>query len=253
MQTLTDMQTELTNRLMTANNSGLVPQTRITSVLQDSIIWAGNLFYWSPLNRLRTTTASKNTQNLNYDYYDYPTDFLTASISRLYIDGKKYEEKAFQDLLDYADSSIYPNLAPNPSNYFFANYGRQYFTFPSYSGTPPANNLLIWGNIQHPPVVNPTDMTIFSQWDDTGNDAIVKKALSVLLKRIDPGISEEEEQSAIGLLQVIWKKETDDQQKAQRLNHQLFAVPDYFGFGGGLSTIGNFNIPVDVENIEEGY
>lgn len=246
MQIRSDFEAAVQSRLMTANNSGLIPSGRITQEVQDAALWAGSLFWWPSLQRARQTTALKNTQSLNYDYYDYPTDFITGSVARLYIDGKKYLPKAFQDFLDYADSSLNPQLAPNPSNLFFANYGRQLFVYPSYSGVAPANNMILWGNIQHPPLTSPSSTTIFSQWDDSGNEAIVKKAMSVILKRIDPGISAASEQDAIGILQVMWKKITDEMQKAQRLNHQLFAVPDYFGFGGGLSTIGNFNVPVDV-------
>ena len=251
MTTLADMTTGnngVQQRLMIANNSGLIPPARITTVVQDEIKWAGSLFYWPSLQRLREATALKNTQGLNYDYYDYPIDFLRNSIARLYIDGKLYLPKAYQDFLDYADSSIDPTLSPNPANHFFANYGDQFFTYPSYSGIAPANNLLGWGNIEHPLVTDPAGTTIFSNWDENGNKAIVKKAMSTLLERIDPPMANALESEAIGMLQLIWKRVTDEAQKAQRLNHQFFQVPDYFGFGGGLSTIGNFNIPVDVEN-----
>lgn len=247
MQTLNDMTSELQQRVLAANNSGLIPSTRITSVIQDATLWAGSLFFWPPLQKARQSSARANTQGLKYDYYDYPSDFLSNSIARLYIDGVKYFPKAYQDLIDYADSSISPTLAPNPANHFFANWGNQYFVYPSYTGNN-TNNLIVWGNIQHPAIINPDDITIFSKWDDSGNEAIVKKAMSVLMKRIDPGIAAAEEQDAIGTLQTIWARVTAEMQKAQRLNHPFFEVPDFFGFGGGLSTIGNFNIPVDIEN-----
>lgn len=249
MQVRSDFEAALTTRLLLANNSGLVPPARVTQEIQDATLWAGKLFWWPPLQRCRVTTAQKNIQSLNYDYYDYPSDFLTDSIKRLYIDGISYSPKAYLDFLDYCDSSINPMLAPSPTNHFFANYGRQYFVYPTYAGSGAPNNLLVWGNIQHPPLATPSTPTIFTYWDDAGNEAIVKKAMSVILKRVDPGISASEEQDAIALLGMVWKPIADAQQRAQRLNHQHFAVPDYFGFGGGLSVIGNFNIPVDVSNL----
>lgn len=248
MQTRSDIEAETVQRVMAAANSTLFNADRITGVVKDSYLWAGSLFFWPSLQKARVTTALKNTQLLTYDYYDYPPDFLTDSISRLYIDGKKYEHKAYQDFLDYVDSSNNTLVAPNPNNHFFANFGRQYFVYPSYTGVAPANNLLIWGNIQPPALVNPSDTTIFSQWDDAGNEAVVKKSFATLMVRIEPSLSGAAEKDAIGLLQVMWKKIADQNQRAQRLNHPFFNVPDFFGSGSGQSTQGNFNIPVDIEN-----
>lgn len=238
METRADIETEVIARLMVANNSVQFPPDRITKIVQDAYLWAGSLFFWPPLSRSRIFSTKPNTQSLNYDYYDYPVDYLTGSISRLYIDGKKYEKKAFQDFLDFCDQSNLASLPPNSSSRFFAEYGRQFFVYPkvSVAGT---DDGLAWGSIQPLQLGAPNDKTIFSLWNDSGNEAIVKKGISVAMERLDSGFANEQKVEAIQLLQVIWKKVMDEQQRATRLNHPFFQVPDLFG--QGFTTIGNFN------------
>ena len=179
---------------------------------------------------------------MNYDYYDYPSDFLTGSASRLYIDNLKYEKKAYQDLMDYADNVITGAVPPDSSKHYFAEYGRQFFVWPK-STTPGASNGIIWGNIQPLQISTPTSTTIFSLWNDSGNEAILKKALSVAMERLDPGFAQTQKTEAVQLLELIWKKIMDEAQKSQRLNHPFFQVFDMFGQQSGQSTIGNFNNP----------
>ncbi len=150
------------------------------------------------------------------------------------------EPKAFQDFVDYVDNVIQGGLPPDPTKYFFAEFGRQFFTYPQVSSAG-TNDGLVWGNIQPPPLTDATTKTIFSLWDDSGNEAIVKKALSILLERVDGGFANTQKQEAIALLQLIWKKITDENQKAQRLQHARFATVDMFGHGNGTSQIGNFS------------
>jgi hypothetical protein len=241
LETRADLEKELVDRLMTANNSATFPPDRITDLIQQSTIWAGSLYFWPPLMRARITTAAKNTQGLNYDYYDYPPDFLTKSISRIYIDGKKYMPKTFQTFLDYVDHSNSDQDKPDATKRYFSTYGRQYFIWPSYSGTAPVDNLLVWGNIQHPALNNASDKTIFSVWDDSGNEAIIKKGFAIAMKRLEPSLAVAEEQSALQLLALMWKRVTDEMQREQPLNSAMFNIPDMFGSGATMATIGNFN------------
>ena len=235
METRSDLETELLARLMAANNSTLVPASRATKLIQDAYIWAGSLFFWPSLYRARLASTLANQQ-----YYDYPTDFLTGSISRLYVDGVKYNKIAYQDFMDYVDNVNVGSIPPDPTKHYFAEFGRQYFLWPTptQNGT---NNLIIWGNIQPPALVNPTDTTIFSMWDDSGNEAIIKKALSVSMERIDSGFAAGQKAESVQLLSLMWAKVAAEMQKNQRLAHPMFNVFDMFGQQSGQSTIGNFN------------
>lgn len=251
MITRADIETELQARLMISNNSTLVSSSRLTQLVKDASDWAGSLFFWPSLYRSRYFSSKPSSQSstpilpLKYDYYDYPTDFLTGSISRLYFNGKKYDKKAFQDFLDYVDNSQDNTLAPDATKRYFAEFGRQFFVWPgvSVAGT---NDGLVWGNIQAPALSSGSTKTIFSLWDDTGNEAILKKALSVEMERLDSGFANEQKQEAVQLLSLIWKKVVTENQKAQRLNHARFATPDYFGTQSGIASIGNFTNSLDI-------
>lgn len=238
MQTRSDIETELLARIMAANNSTQFSSTRLTTLVKDANLWAGTLFFWPPLFRNRIFSSKPNTQSLNYDYYDYPSDYLTGSIQRLYIGGLKYEKKAFQDFLDYVDQATPGALPPDSTKRYFAEYARQFFVYPTVSVQGDSDGL-VWGNIQPLSLDSPSDITIFSQWNDSGNEAILKKALSVALERIDSNFALQQKAEAIQLLQVIWKKVLQEAQRSQRLEHPFFAVHDMFG--GGSTVIGNFN------------
>lgn len=242
MVTRQEIENELKARLMVANNSTLVSASRMTTLVQDASLWAGTIYFWPSLYRARVFSTKPNTQSLNYDYYDYPTDMLTNSASRLYIGGKKYDKKSFQDFLDYVDNALTNSLPPDPTKRYFAEYSRQFFVYPTVS-TAGTNDGVLWGNIQPPALTNPTDTTIFSMWDDTGNEAILKKALSVEMERLDSGFAGSQKGEAVALLSLIWKKVLQEKQKDQRLNHPFFQVFDMYGSQSGQSTIGNFNNP----------
>lgn len=240
MQTVSDMTSEIQARLMIANNSTQFSSARILKTVQDAYLWAGTLFFWPSLYRSRIFSSKPNTQSLNYDYYDYPTDFLDNSVSRLYIGGKRYDKKGFQGFLDYVDSSIDGNISPDPNKRFFAEFGRQFFVWPAVTVAGTSDGI-VWGNIQPLMISNPTDTTIFSNWNDSGNEAIIKKAMSVLMERVDSGFASEQKSEAVQLLQLIWTKIMQEKQRDQQLNHPMFQTVDMFGAQNGISTIGNFN------------
>jgi len=251
MQTRADIETELQARLMVANNSTMFSAARITEVTKQSNQWAGTLFFWPSLFRSRYFSSKPSSQSstpilpLNYDYYDYPSDFLTGSVSRLYFSNQSYKKVAFQDFLDYVDNTKQGSPPPDKTHRYFAEHGRQFFVWPGVTSAG-VNDGLVWGNIQPPDLTNSTDKTIFSLWDDTGNEAIVKKALSVLMERLDSGFANEQKQEAIQLLTLIWSKVVVENQKNQRLDHARFAVVDFFGTQSGISNIGNFSNGLDV-------
>ena len=242
MNTRSEIETELSNRLQIANNSTTFPTSRITTLVQDASLWAGTLFFWPSLYRSRIFSSKPNTQTLAYDYYDYPSDFLTGSISRLYINGVKYDRKNFQDFLDYVDNVIQGSLAPDPTKECFAEFGRQFFVYPTVTSAG-TNDGLVWGNIQPLALSTASSTTIFSNWDDSGNEAILKKAISVAMERLDPVFANQQKAEAIQLLTLIWRKVVVQFQKDQRLQHPSFNTIDYFGATSGQAVIGNFSNP----------
>jgi len=218
MQTFADMKSELSSRLLVASNSTLFTTTRIADLIDDAYEWAAALYNWPQLEEPEMTDTVA-TQ----DYYDYPETFRTDSVSRLYVDDTRYYRKAFEDYLDYKENN--PDDVSNP---IFADYGRQLFIFPTptTSGT---NNLVVYGctNAIDEPEEDET-FTIFSEHDNSGNEAIVKKALSVAIAKTDKDRSVLEEVEAVAILTRIWNKMAARQQRAQRIDHPMLDVPDFF-------------------------
>ena len=129
------------------------------------LTWATNLFVWVDLLG-QVSTVSGNIMI---------PEFRSGTIMRLEIDGGELQEKSYEDYLDFRENN------PGSTLKIFANYGRFYFIHP----TPTANgtnNMDIWGAIQADDLTNPTSTTIFSDNKEQGNEAIVRKGLSVALK-----------------------------------------------------------------------
>lgn len=230
MNTFLEMQTELQSRLSITGSSSFYTLARIKSELNDIHIWAGSLFDWPALKDARRTSSIAG----NY-YYDYPSTFRPESIWTIEIDGKEYNPKDFDDFMDYKR-----NNPSDTSKRIFANYGLQYFVFP----TPTANgtnNIDVWGFKNAPALSADGDKTIFSDYDPAGNEAIVKQALAVLqAKGKDKKTGQIEDAEAKAILAGIYQKILQNRQRYQKLDHPRFDVPDYFGSSLAKYKIGNF-------------
>lgn len=200
MQTYSEMQAELVSRLMTATNSTSFPTSRIQSLIKQAHIWATSLHEWPELVRAKYTTTTTDT------YYDYPEEFRTDSIVRVEIDNQEYNKKNYEDFLDYKKK----------------NSGR----LQSYTA---GLTLDVYGCIQAPDFSESVTTTIFSNSDETGNEAIVKRALSIAIKRSDTNQSIIEENEALQMLETIWKKISQRQHREERLDHPFLNVPVFFG------------------------
>lgn len=223
MQTREEMEQELRIRLKVATNSTVYPPTRITSLIKDAYMWATGLYIWDELVRARVTATKANT-----NYYDFPVDFRTNTIIRLTIDEIKYDRKNFETFEEYTSQN------PTIDNvHMFANFGRQYFVFP----TPLAvgvRNISVWGAIQAPPLGSNITKTIFSLSNEEGNEAVVEKAFAVAKG------DKNHEDRATEILTTIQDKRIDSTQRDQ-VDRPLFDVPDFFGHGIGSFVPGNTN------------
>jgi hypothetical protein len=229
MITRADMETELKQQLIASANSTLFPDSRITKVIQDSHRWATGMFPFRALMRAKKTNSIANAE-----YYDIPDEFKTHGVIRLEIDGKEYNPKAYEDVLDYK------NEYPNSKKRIFGQYANYFFPrpIPTSDGT---DNILVWGAVQANKLESSTDTTIFSNRDISGNEAIVRKAYSVLIKPFDSVNSTKEEGIAKGMLMEIFKEEQKNTQRDQRLQHPKFEVHDFYAGRGGISAVGRFS------------
>lgn len=228
MQTYKEMQDELVWRIQSARNSTRFATARIKLLITDAHQWATTLYIWDALVRARIANSEVS------EYFDYPPDFRDDTIMRLEMDGEPYARKNFEDFLDWKHNN------PNDTTKIFANFGRQYFIFPAPTAIG-VGNITIWGAIQAPALSGDDDKTIFSMNNDSGNEAIVKKAFSVSCLKTNPNLSTKEEQGSMILLDNLFTKQQKNKQRDQRLDHVHFVVPDLFAPGRGSSPVANFN------------
>lgn len=234
MTTRSNLESELTSRLQVASNSTLYPSTRITSLIQNAYMWATQLFIWHDLVRaLKTSTVS------SAEYYEYPAEFRSESIIRLEVDDVEYNRKNFEDYLAYKRDN------PTTTKKMFASFGRQFFLNPTPSSAG-SNNMSVWGAIQADALSSGTSVPIFSYNKEEGNEAVIKKALSVALSRTDLKTAQSESQDALVILNRLSMAEQKNTQRNKRLDHPMLNVPDFFG-GTNSSPIGGFNYNAEDE------
>lgn len=234
MQTFGDMKERLTDDLLVAGSSTLFSTDRISKLINEAYLWATGLYEWPELQKGYDTTTPAVEGSTNEQYVDYPEDFRTDTLTEfIYINGKPFRKKGWNEFLEHK------RLNPNSTKRIFADYGRQVFIFPHQTV---GLEICMWGQRQATRLTSDSDTTIFSNHDEAGNEAVVDKAFSVAMKRIDKEASRIALEDAVTGLSVIWKKIADKQQYAQPLNKQMFNVPNFFSSGQSTYTERNFGI-----------
>lgn len=240
MDNLGDIKERLQRRLVVADSSTLYTDAILTDLVADAYDIATTTFPWKDL----TVVFETSTQAGVY-YYDYPTaetgpaPFVTDSISFLTINhgsgDKEYDKKDFQDFVRWKREN--PN---DQTRRIFAENERKWYVHPvpQVTGT---WNVTLHAQKQATALVNNSDTTIFSESSKDGNKAILRLALSDALARIDPKLSRKEEEDGLGILTRIFKREKDNQQLNQRLDHPRFEVQDMFRQTGGYTPTGDFS------------
>lgn len=214
MQTYLEMQTELTSRLGVASSSTKFPSSRIQTLIKDAHMWATALYPFRQLTTVQTITSDGGED------FPYPDAIRIGSIWAIYVNDLPFRKKRWEDYLEWK------RLYPSSTKRIFAELGTNYYIHPT-----PAAGLDIdtYGQVRATQLSADGDLTIFSNSNEEGNEAIVLKAMSVA--KNDPNKAAE----AVALLTKIFADQKDSSQFEQPLNKQLFDVPDFFaGYGGSV-------------------
>lgn len=217
------MKSRLKELLLASDTSTFYGDDRLGQLIKDSYLWAAGLYEWPELEKGRKTTSNGE------ENYDYPAGFKSDTLREyIRVDGLPYKKKSWPDYLEYK------RLNPNSTKRIFADYARQYFISP----IPPSGKVIcVWGIEQPTPLVNNTDRTIFSGHDVSGNHAIVRKAFSDGIRRVDSKLADTEEKAAVVQLTVIWDKVKKRNQYSQPISKPMFNTPNFFGSQiGGVIT-----------------
>lgn len=172
-----DIITEVLVRNNRTTTDSFITDSTIQGWVKDAHTWAASFKKW-PMTEGKnsTTSASLVTSEEGYTTLSYPEGFKADSIRLLTVGGKRFKKKNFYKFQSFVEDN------PNDTSKIYTDYGRQLLINPrasDFSGT-----VVVWG--QYTPILDVTDLTaktIFSDYDEQGNEAIVRKTTEYLKER----------------------------------------------------------------------
>lgn len=235
MRTRGEIKTKLTPMLFAVSTSTYFTPTRVETAISDAYLWVVDQKPWPDVKKGFIFDTSGD------EYYDYPTNCQSESVFRISIGGDSaYKKKDFEDFLAFREQY------PTSTEKFFSEYGRQIFITPVPAlvaeGT---HNGILWGLIQAAALDNDADITLFTDWADSVNEAILLKAYHDLTLNVDANKANDALAKSGAIVNMAYGKIAKRQQRKQRISKPMFDVPDFFATGVNSSNIGNFSLEED--------
>lgn len=201
LNTVGDLQTEVLVRNNRTTADSFVTDTMLRDWTRQAHKQATAYHKW-PFTEGRTSTTWSDTEEWNFEGYK------ADSLRLVQVGGKRLKK------LDFRNYQIYREEQPDDDERVFSDFGRTLFVNPNVdlSGT-----LTVWG--QYEPTIDPTDTdatTVFSGYDEEGNEAIVDFMTAYLKRREHtPAEAELYEAKAKKKLDEIWQRVLDEQYQYQ--------------------------------------
>ena len=199
-----DILTEVLVRNNRTTTDSFITDSMLMSWANDAHLWASAYHKW-PFTEGRISTTFTTGSGENSDEWNFE-GYKTDSFRIVQVGGKRLEK------LNFEDYQIMREESPEADDRVFSDFGRTVFINPmaDVSGT-----LTAWG--QYQPILEASDFgttttTIFSGYDEEGNEAIVEK-ISGYLKRREHLAQEAElhDKRAEIKLEEVWKRIQDEQ------------------------------------------
>ena len=201
-----DLITEVLVRNNRTTTDGFITDAMLQDWTREANSWATSFHKWPFTEKRDFTSTWSGTEEITYA--SLGTGYRTDSIRMLLIGGKRLKK------LNYEDYLIFREEESSSDERVFSDYGRTIFINPNADVS---GSFVPYG--QYTPNVDPTDLTattIFSDYDQEGNEAYVEKMTSYLKRR--EHLAEEAElhdQRAAAKLEEIWKRILDEAYKYQ--------------------------------------
>ncbi len=189
------LQTALLDDLSATSSDAFYTTALIKRVLNRAHKWAASMRNWP-----QTEETYKRDSSSSTNYYNYPTNFKTDSITELVYNGKIYDKTVWKEYRKYLRDN------PTGTDKIWSDLKRQYHINENVALATITNGIEITGHIIPDDMVNNSDTTLFVG-DANVENAIIKYALSILYKKgrgqmFDRGVALEDE--AKGLLGDAW-------------------------------------------------
>src|SRR3990167_2531423 len=201
---------DLISEVLVRNNrtttDAFITDAMLQDWVRDSNKWATAYHKWPFTEKRDFSSTWSGTEEVAYT--DLGVGYRTDSIRMILVGGKRLRKINYKDYLTFREEQS------SSTDRVFSDYGRTVFINPNADVS---GSLVTYG--QYTPSIDPTDLTattIFSDYDEEGNEAYVEKMTSFLKRR--EHLAEEAElhdQRASAKLEEIWKRILDEQYKYQ--------------------------------------
>ena len=173
LATVSDLITEVLVRNNRTTTDSFITDTMLKAWLTDGVNYCTTKYKW-PFSEVRDQTLAW-TRAEEIDYSSFTIDFKADSIRILLIGGYRLQKRNFEDY------QVMREERPSANDRVFSDYGRILYINPiaDVSGT-----IAAFG--QYTAKIDATDATantIFTPYDEEGNEAIVEKMTSYLKRR----------------------------------------------------------------------
>lgn len=214
MRTRDDIFTQVLVRNNRTTTDSFITDTILKAWFKDAHEWASSHRKWPfTEGRASTTWATEETPVFE--------GWKSDSTRFIQVGGYRYQK------LNFEDYQIFREEQPNSDERVFSDFARTYFINPNST----AGTLVAYG--QYTPYIDVTDetgITIFSDFDEEGNEAIVEKMTSYLKRR--EHLAEEAElhdNRAVAKLEAVWDKISKEQFAYHSNDRGMFKRLDVLG------------------------
>jgi len=216
MRTKTDIITQVLVRNNRETTDAFISDTDLKNWYRDAHIWASGYHKWPFTEGKQSTTYSTSvTDDMGNAVIPLFEGWKSDSIRIMTIGGKRMQKMEFSSFLRFIERNS------TSTDRIFSDFGRQIYVNVNadVSGT-----LTAYG--QYTPYIDVTDesgVTIFSDYDEEGNEAMVEKITSYLKRREHlQDEAELHDKKAGEKLEEIWKKTQDEQYGYQTRDQAMF-------------------------------
>lgn len=238
MRTRDDIFTEVLVRNNRTTTDGFITDLMLKNWFLQAHTWAMSYHKWPfTEGRASTTFASGGGSNSDEWYFE---GYKADSIRRVQIGGKRLKK------LNFEDYQIFLEENPTGNDRVYSDFNRILFINPSIDAS---GTLVIYG--QYLPYIDVTDeaaLTLFSGYEEEGNDAIIQKMTQylrtresgqgILVRGKPVSAAIVAEQNAIAMLERVWQR-VEDEQYAYQTTQERGGMFDRINVIGGYRTGNN--------------
>lgn len=202
--------------------------------LQDAHIWCAAYKKWPfTEGKASTTYVTTVTDELGNTIVNYPEGWKADSIRIMTIGGKQMKKMNFMSFLRMLENSSTGSTS-RLTRRIYSDFSRQLYV---NTGADVSGTLTVYG--QYSPAIDPTDLTavtVFSGYDEEGNEAIVEK-MTAYLKRKEHLADEAElhDKRAQAILDQVYARVGDEQFGYQTGDNSMFDYVDVVRGRGGYN------------------